>query len=181
MRIVRSLGLGVYTMVLACAALGCPGGTGAKSGTAGTNHPLLRKVAPDAEVKRSAGPWRPSNNSGKVLIMDFWATWCVPCKASFPKLDAIYKKHRAAGLEVVAINEDEDGKKIDAFVKETGVTFPIAMDPNGTAASTYGVDTMPTEFVVDRRGVVRYVHAGYHPDDVEAVDAEVQELLKEPP
>jgi len=178
MRIGFWLGLSV-----SLAMLGCPGQNGgSKTGSGGgSNHPLLRKVAPDVQVKRSKGPWKPSDTMGKVVVMDFWATWCAPCKASFPKLDAIYKKHKDAGLVVVAINEDEDGKGVDQFVKDTGVSFQIALDPNGTAASTYGVDTMPTEFILDRRGIVRYVHAGYHPDDVEAVDAEVQELLKEPP
>ncbi|GAC1369538.1 MAG: hypothetical protein NVSMB47_19410 [Polyangiales bacterium] len=171
---------GFLVSISAFAAVGCAGGTKGKGG--GASHPLARQVAPDVEVKlRSGGPWHPANASGKVLVIDFWATWCGPCKDSFPRIDAIYQRHQNGGLEVVAIDEDDDAKGVPAFVQSTGVTFPIALDPGGNAATTYGVNTMPSEFVVDRRGVVRFVHSGFHPDDMDALESEVAELLKEAP
>jgi cytochrome c biogenesis protein CcmG/thiol:disulfide interchange protein DsbE len=173
----------VVVLLVACAwAGGCAAGKGKGASSGGGNHPLLRQVAPDSEVKLQSGPsWKPANASGKVLVIDFWATWCGPCKDSFPKLDAIYKKHGGRGLEVVGINEDEDPKGIPSFVQQTGATFPIALDPDGNMATTYNVGTMPSEFVLDRHGVVRYVHSGYHPEDMEALEEEVAELLREPP
>jgi thiol-disulfide isomerase/thioredoxin len=178
--------LGAAALVVACLGIGgCAGagGKGASGGGAGVgSHPLLRQVAPDTELAlEQGGNWRPGNASGKVLVIDFWATWCGPCKESFPRIDAIYKKLGGGGLDVVAINEDEDSKGIPGFVQSTGVSFPIALDPSGNAASVFNVGTMPSEFVVDRKGVVRYVHAGYHPEEMDAIEDEVKELLKEPP
>lgn len=125
------------------------------------------------------GAFRPKDDHGKVLVLDFWATWCGPCKASFPRIDAIYKKLGPKGLEVVAINEDEDTKGVDAFVKDTGVTFPIAFDKAGKAAESFGVETMPSSFVIDKRGVVRFAHSGYHPDEAAKIEAEINQLLDE--
>lgn len=151
-----------------------------KGGGGGASHPLQRHPAPDVEVQtRAGGAWHPSNANGKVLVIDFWATWCGPCRDSFPRLDAVYKKHVDKGLEVMAIAEDQDPNKIPPFVRATGVTFPIALDPEGTAASTFDVATMPSEFVIDRHGVVRFVHSGYHPDDMDALEKEVSQLLDE--
>lgn len=130
---------------------------------------------------RDGGSFRPSNARGKVLVLDFWATWCAPCKASFPKIDALYRKHRAAGLEVVGVDEDEEHGEVAQFLADTKATFPIAFDKGGRAAEAFGVETMPSSFVIDRRGVVRYVHSGYHPDDAPQIAAEVEELLAEAP
>ncbi len=164
------------TLLTACAS-----GSSAK-GTTGAAHPLARKVAPDVALKLSGGgEFHPKDALGKVLVLDFWATWCQPCKASFPKVDAVYKKLAAKGLEVVAVNEDEDPKGVDAFVKETAVTFKIAFDDKQLAAEAFGVETMPSSFVLDRKGVIRYVHAGYHPDDSATIEAEITELLAEAP
>jgi thiol-disulfide isomerase/thioredoxin len=172
------IGWAVLTIGAAVLA-GCP--SNMKGGGAGAQHPLERHPAPDVEVtmRGGGGAWHPSNANGKVLVLDFWATWCGPCKESFPRLDAVYQKHASRGLEVVGINEDEDSKGVATFVQSTGATFPIALDPNGDAASTFHVGTMPSEFVIDRHGVVRYVHSGYHPDDMDALDKEVTELLGE--
>src|SRR5437899_699147 len=93
--------LALSTALFACTS----GGAGGK----GSNHPLARKVAPDFEVKLAkGGSFAPKSANGKVLVLDFWATWCAPCKTSFPKIDAIYRKRKDKGLEVVAMNEDED-------------------------------------------------------------------------
>jgi cytochrome c biogenesis protein CcmG, thiol:disulfide interchange protein DsbE len=145
-------------------------------------HPLARKSVPEVELKlQKGGSWRPADANGKVLIVDFWASWCEPCRDSFPKLDAIYKRHENGGLVVVAINEDEEPTKIPNFLQSTGVTFPVALDPSGSAASSFGVSKMPSQFVVDRRGVVRFVHSGYQPDEMEALEDEIKQLLREEP
>lgn len=173
------------TAVLALAvagalAVGCTGAGGAGKG--GSSHPLARKVAPDVSLElRDGGTFRPADAKGKVVVMDFWATWCAPCKASFPKVDAIFQKHKDQGLVVVGVNEDEERGGIDAFLANTGAKFPIAYDAKGKAAEVFGVDTMPSSFVIDRRGVVRFVHSGYHPDDASAIEAEVEQLLAESP
>ena len=165
-------------VVATMSLLGCPTGKATKS--EGAAHPLARKVAPDIEVKlRSGGAFHPRDAKGKVLVLDFWATWCAPCKASFPKVDAIYKKHQAHGLEVIAINEDEDASKVQPFLDEVKPSFPIAFDNAGKGAEVFGVETMPSSFIIDRTGVIRYAHSGYHPDDSATIEAEIEELLAE--
>lgn len=160
--------------------LGCAGGRTGKAEAA--SHPLARKPAPDVEVKlASGGPFHPRDAAGKVLVLDFWATWCAPCKASFPKVDAIYQKHAAKGLMVVAINEDEEPDKVPPFLAEVKPSFTIAYDNKGKAAEAFGVETMPSSFIIDRRGVVRYAHSGYHPDDAATIESEIEELLAEAP
>jgi cytochrome c biogenesis protein CcmG/thiol:disulfide interchange protein DsbE len=165
---------------------GCGGGGGTGGGGGGgdeSTHALKRKAAPDGKLKTTEGEAvRVADFKGKVLIVDYWATWCGPCKASFPKIDALYKKHKDEGLEVVAINENDEPKDMKAiaeFVKETGASFTIALDSDGKLASKYAVETMPSTFVIDRSGVVRYVHAGYHDDEAEKLEKEVSKLLAE--
>lgn len=167
-------------MVVVVSAVACNSGRASQSG--GAAHPLARKVAPEIEVKLKDGaPFHPRDAKGKVLVLDFWATWCAPCKASFPKVDAIYQKHRAKGLEVIAVNEDEDPKKVPAFLDEVKPSFTIAYDNGGKGAEAFSVETMPSSFIIDRRGVVRYAHSGYHPDDAATIEAEIEELLAEAP
>ena len=144
-------------------------------------HPLSRNLAPDISLKVGGADWSPSKAKGKVLVLDFWATWCVPCKDSFPRLDGIYRKYKDKGLELVGVTSDEDPAKIDKFVKETNATFPIGRDAGGKATDTYKVEKMPTTFVIDRKGVVRYAHGGYEPKDADDLDKEVQELVAEAP
>lgn len=167
----------VATLLPLLALAGCPNAAGKSEAS---KHPLARKPAPAVSVRlEKGGEFTPDDAKGKVLVVDFWATWCGPCKASFPRVDAIYKKHKSKGLEVVAINEDDDLKKVPEFLADTKVTFTIAFDHDGKAAETYGVQTMPSSFLVDRRGVVRYAHSGYHPDDAGQIEAEIEELLNE--
>lgn len=166
------------SLVLCLGAVAC---TGAGRVDA-TRHPLAKSPAPTVTTRLASGaPFRATDARGKVLLVDFWATWCPPCKAAFPRLDALYQKHRASGLEVVAVSEDDDQAKAAAFVTESNVTFTIAYDDDGKAAEAFGVQAMPTSYLVDRRGIVRYVHPGYHPDEAGQIEAELTELLAEPP
>jgi thiol-disulfide isomerase/thioredoxin len=158
----------------------CTGNRATKSD--GAAHPLARKAAPNITVKLKDGSaFHPKDALGRVLVLDFWATWCAPCKASFPKVDAIYEKHKAQGLQVVGVNEDEDHGKVQPFLDEVKPSFLIGFDDAGRGAEAFGVETMPSSFILDRRGVIRYAHSGYHPDDAATIEAEVEELLAESP
>lgn len=166
-------------VALGLALGGCATGGGRADAS---SHPLARKPAPEVSVElEKGGPFRLADAKGKVLMVDFWATWCAPCKASFPRVDALYQKHKAKGLELVAVNEDEEHGKVPEFIAETKVGFPIAFDKEGKAAEVFGVQTMPSSFLIDRRGVVRFVHSGYHPEDAQQIEAELVELLAEAP
>jgi len=140
---------------------------------------LVGSPAPDFDLPAENGkkPASLSAAKGKVVLVDFWATWCAPCKASFPKWEALSKKY-SGDLVVIGISEDDEKDGIDAFVKETGATFAIGWDGDKGVAGAYKPGTMPTAFLVDRNGLVRYVHSGFRAGDEKLIAAKVKSLLE---
>ena len=116
---------------------------------------------------------------GKVLLVDFWASWCVPCKTSFPALDAIYREYQPRGLEVLAVNLDEERRSADAFLSVHPHRMSVLFDPRGTAPVAFGVKGMPSSFVIDRTGTIRFTHMGYSGDVDVRYRQEITQLLSE--
>jgi cytochrome c biogenesis protein CcmG/thiol:disulfide interchange protein DsbE len=116
---------------------------------------------------------------GQVVLVDFWGTFCDPCKKSFPKLQALGERYRADGLKIVGISEDEedDRGKIRPFADAYGAKFALVWDGDKAVARRYGPETMPSSFLIDRRGVVRFVHVGFHDGEEIEVDREIRELI----
>lgn len=96
-----------------------------------------------------------SDYRGKVVFLNFWATWCKPCKDEMPAMQASYDKLRDQGLVVLAVNELEDTEKVIEHVRKHGHTFPVVMDHDNVVANRYGVVGLPASFIVDRQGIVR--------------------------
>ena len=117
---------------------------------------------------------------GQVVYVDFWASWCVPCRLSMPALDALYRENRARGFTVVGINKDVSADDAARFVKRVAVTFPLVQDAGDTAARAFDVKAMPSGYLVDRRGVVRKVHRGFTAQSAGELANEIEMLLKEP-
>ena len=118
---------------------------------------------------------------GSVVVLDFWASWCVPCKKELPALDALQKKYRDAGKKVVvlAVIIDKDRANAEKFLKSAKVSeLRVLLDKEGAVAGQYDLPTMPTSFVIDTKGIVRHVHAGYRAGDEKAVAAKVDAYLK---
>ncbi|MDP2901916.1 MAG: TlpA disulfide reductase family protein [Methylovulum sp.] len=115
--------------------------------------------------------------SGKVIYLDFWASWCAPCRTSFPLLNALHKKLNARGFEVVAVNLDEDKTKAEQFLKEIPVNFTVLRDSKGEWADRYVVESMPTSFIIDKHGVVQHIHHGFSSDDVTGLEQKITGLL----
>jgi cytochrome c biogenesis protein CcmG/thiol:disulfide interchange protein DsbE len=116
---------------------------------------------------------------GHVVLVDFWGTFCEPCKKSFPKLQALSSRYFDRGFRAVGISEDEpdDRDKIPGFAESYGVKFALAWDGDRSIARAYGPETMPSTFVIDKQGLVRYVHVGFHEGEEVELDREVHELL----
>jgi thiol-disulfide isomerase/thioredoxin len=112
--------------------------------------------------------------------VDFWASWCVPCKLSMPTLDALYRDNSARGLVVVGINKDTAPAEAERFLKRVSVTFPLARDANDAAARAFDVKAMPSGYLIDRKGVVRKVHRGFTAETAGALERQIEDLLKEP-
>lgn len=111
-----------------------------------------------------------ANYKGEVVVVNFWATWCPPCRAEMPGIQAVYDAYENEGLVVLAVNAQEDQDTIQAFVMETGLTFPILPDPYGQAIREYGVRSFPATFVIDREGRIDTIHQGQiTPEELEAL------------
>ncbi len=161
---------------------GCGGeatsGGPAESGKGGS-HPLVGSAVPNfsAQSVNGKGKALVKPNDGKVLIVDFWATWCEPCKKSFPKLEDLYVKYKASGMEIVAVSEDDENEGIPGFGSSFGARFPLVWDNGKAIASKWQPKSMPSTFVVDRKGIVRFVHLGYHDGEEMEIEKEVKSLL----
>jgi cytochrome c biogenesis protein CcmG, thiol:disulfide interchange protein DsbE len=114
---------------------------------------------------------------GKVTLVDFWATWCEPCKKSFPKYQELYVKYKASGLEIVAVSVDDEQDGIADFTKNFGAKFPVGWDDGKKIAEKWRPEGMPTAFVIDKEGVVRHVHKGYHDGEEKEIEKEIKDLL----
>lgn len=115
----------------------------------------------------------------KVIYVDFWASWCAPCRKSFPFMKELESRYQSKGLKVVAISVDKDHKAANAFVKEMAAPFEFVFDSTGTIAELYGLEAMPTSYIYGRDGKLRYSHRGFRPNDIAVLDSVVSKLLSE--
>lgn len=115
---------------------------------------------------------------GKVVYLDFWASWCGPCRKSLPLLNNLRKELKGKPFEVVAINLDEEVKDARGFLKEFPVSYPTLHDVKGKTPSQYGLQGMPTSYLIDKKGRIQAVHTGFKPSDMKKIRAEVKALLK---
>ena len=116
---------------------------------------------------------------GKVVYLDFWASWCGPCRQSLPQLEKLRNEIKARGFEVIAINVDENPQDGLNFLKKYPVTYPIVQDSHGVLAQLYDVKGMPSSYLIDRKGVVRYVHQGFNKKDLPPLREAVEQLVGE--
>jgi thiol-disulfide isomerase/thioredoxin len=169
--------LPVVLLALAAALLG---------GCASDRHllvssPLLGKplnvVAPRLDGREvSTGEAR-----GRVQVVDFWATWCEPCRLQLPVLERLGRTYADQKLEVYGVSVDEDRAYLQAYLEATPVDITILWDRGGaTASERLDLQRLPTTFVVDRAGRIRFVHQGYEPRNAALLEAEVRRLLAEP-
>lgn len=114
---------------------------------------------------------------GKVTIIDFWATWCEPCKKSFPKYQELYVKYKASGLEIVAVSVDDEKKEIPDFVRQYGAKFPVGWDEGHKIADCFKPSNMPSAYIVDKNGVVKFVHSGFRDGEEKELEKEIKSLL----
>ncbi len=136
--------------------------------------------APDFTLQSSTGEnVRLAEQRGQVVMLNFWASWCGPCRTEMPLLDEMSQRYSAAGFVLYGVNVEEDNTDAKKLIKDLGVTFPILYDTESKASSLYNVDAMPTTVVIDKKGEVRYVNRGYKPGDENKYRDQIRELIKE--
>jgi thiol-disulfide isomerase/thioredoxin len=120
-----------------------------------------------------------SQYKGQVVMINFWASWCVPCRQEMPLLDSIYKKYKPLGFTLLSVNVEPDQKDAESFLKQTPVTFPVVFDAKSKVSGLYNVQGMPTTVFVDRKGNVRLMHVSYKPGDENLYMDQIRTLLRE--
>lgn len=140
--------------------------------------PATGGPAPDFTAKSTAGAnVKLSELKGKVVLVNFWASWCGPCRQEMPILDALAKANKDAGLVVLGVNQDEEASERDAFLKENPITFPVLDDTKHTIAQAFKSTVQPSSFFIDRTGKIVHVHEGFKAGDDAAYAKTVKELL----
>lgn len=117
---------------------------------------------------------------GKVVYLDFWASWCGPCKQTLPWMQSLEQRYGKSGFEVVAVNLDVNAEDAQALLREVRPTFTVLYDPAGDTAGRYEVPTMPTSFLIGRDGYVHSVHSGSTDEDRKALEHEIATLVATP-
>jgi peroxiredoxin len=141
----------------------------------------LSGPAPSFALKSSTGEHVSlASLKGKVVMVNFWATWCVPCRQEMPHLQALYERYESLGFELLAVNvEKNNADGVRKWLEETPVTFPVLLDGNNQVSKLYKVQTMPSTVLIGRDGTMRFIHHGYKPGYENEYQTQVRALLRE--
>jgi len=143
-------------------------------------RPSRQKIAEDFSLRTpDGGTFRLSDHRGKVVLVNFWATWCPPCREEMPAMERLYREHRGRGLVLVAVSLDADPAVVPPYVKISGLTFPIALDPNADIGNKYGVRALPSSFVIGRDGTMVALALGPRVWDNDAAHSLVEALASD--
>ena len=141
---------------------------------------LAGATAPDFVLKSLAGAnLRLSEYLGEVVMLNFWASWCGSCRQEMPQLDRLYATYRSAGFVVLGINVDDDASRAVDVARALNVTYPVMLDPDKSVAPKYRLGELPMSVLIDRAGIVRYVHSDYQAGKEQPYLAELRRLLNE--
>jgi peroxiredoxin len=147
--------------------------------------PAYAAVSPGAPAPaftlaaRDGGKLSLADLKGQVVMINFWATWCGPCRQEMPLLAQLHDKYEPLGFTMLGVNVEPDSAAAVAWLKGVPVTFPILFDTDSAVAGRFGVEGMPSSVLVDRNGQVRYVHRGYKPGDEAKYADMIRSLVKE--
>jgi cytochrome c biogenesis protein CcmG, thiol:disulfide interchange protein DsbE len=194
MQRLRATTFSFFILTALATLTGCPSepstpstSSSSSSGGGNSNSSFACKGKPEVGQPASAfslpamnGAGKVAVQPGKVTLIDFWATWCGPCQKSFPKYQELYVKYKSSGLEIaaVSVDNDDDKGKIPGFAKTYEAKFPVGWDEGHKIADCYKPPNMPSAYVVDKKGVIRFVHNGYKGDEeAKKLEEEIKGLL----
>ncbi len=137
-------------------------------------------TAPDFTLRTADGKnLRLAEQRGRVVLVNFWATWCAPCRQEMPLLNQLYQKYQGSGFTLLGVNVDEDSRNAINLATKLGVSFPVLLDADKAVSKRYDLSSMPSTLLIDRDGKVRYVHRGYQAGFEALYEQQIRELLKE--
>ena len=137
-------------------------------------------TAPDFTLKSNSGKnIRLSELKGQVVLINFWASWCGPCRQEMPELEVLYQKYHKLGFTILGINVEKDATKANQIIAKGGISFPILYDSENIASLLYKVSAMPSTVIVARDGTQRAIHLGYKPGYEDIYAAEIKKLIRE--
>ena len=140
----------------------------------------LGQVAPDFTLKSMAGTnLNLAEQRGKIIVINFWASWCGPCRKEMPVLQKFYEKYQDLGVSVWGVNVEQENQAGRDFLADLKLTFPILFDETNTISANYQVEAMPTTIIIDRDGVVRYAFQGYKPGYEKKYAKAIKKLIRE--
>lgn len=140
----------------------------------------VKGKAPNFTLKSMSGKnLKLSEFRGQVVMINFWASWCAPCRQEMPLLEDLYKKYKGLGFALLGVNVEEDSSKASTLLRSIRVSFPILFDNKNKVSKLYKVSAMPTTVIVDRGGNMRYLHQGYKPGYEREYQKQVRSLLRE--
>lgn len=140
-----------------------------------------RPAPPMALLDRTGKAVRLESYKGRVVLVDFWATWCIPCRVSLPAYDDLIRQYQKRGFEVLAVNIGETRAQVDAYFTGREPLIRILMDPKGTTSVSFKVRALPTSVLIDRDGYVRFTIVGFEDGALPAYHEYIRLLLDEPP
>ena len=160
----------------AAIALLCAGlASGALADSAGE-----KKKAPDFTLKSNQDTnIRLAEQRGNVVMLNFWASWCGPCKQEMPLLDQLHKRYSKAGFTIIGVNVEQDPGKAKKVLRDIPVSFPVLFDTESTVSKLYDVSAMPTTVMIDRDGNIRHLHKGYKPGYEDQYRKQIKQLIRE--
>jgi cytochrome c biogenesis protein CcmG, thiol:disulfide interchange protein DsbE len=149
------------------------------AGAVSATPPQPGALAPDIALPDATVPGlaRLSDLRGRVVYLDFWASWCAPCRLSFPWMNDLQARHQARRLQVLGVNLDAQRVDAQAFLQQVPARFPVAFDPAGAGARAFGVRAMPTSVLIGMDGRIVAVHRGFHPDQRDRLEASILAAL----
>jgi len=141
---------------------------------------LALGLAPDFTLHSVGGPnLRLKEQRGQVVMLNFWASWCAPCRQEMPRLNRLYEKYHGSGFQLLGVNVDDDVRNAAGASTQLGLRFPVLLDTEKKVSRLYDLGTMPSTVLIDRDGRVRYIHPGYKEGYEQQYEEQIRELLRE--
>jgi peroxiredoxin len=145
-----------------------------------SNNPIGKKAVEFSLPSVAGEKTALENFRGQVVLLNFWATWCVPCREELPELVRLQEKFRKRGLVVVAVSVDHELENVRSFLKKYDIKLQALWDHKQKVVEAYAVDRMPSSYLIDRGGILRFVHRGYSAEELKRIESEIDELLDKP-